>query len=94
MSIAREKALKFYPILFSERNGYDETNIQEERRNSFENGYEECLKDSALKWQDIRRIITIANNLLNRLDYDKIKKMGEEGYYTEILNRFNEGKNY
>lgn len=47
-----------------------------------------------MTWQDIRRIITIANNLLNRLDYDKIKKMGEEGYYTEILNRFNEGKNY
>lgn len=47
-----------------------------------------------MKWQDIRRIIRIADYLLNRLDYNKIKKMGEEGYYTEILNRFNEGKNY
>lgn len=47
-----------------------------------------------MTWQDVRRIMTIANNLLNRLDYDSIKKLGEEGYYTEILNRFNEGKNY
>lgn len=47
-----------------------------------------------MKWQDIRRIITIADNLLNRLDYEQIKKMGEEGYYTEILNRYNEGKNF
>ena len=47
-----------------------------------------------MTWQDIRRIIRITNNLLNRLDYAKIKEMGEEGYYTEILNRFNEGKDY
>lgn len=47
-----------------------------------------------MTWQDVRRIKTIADNLLNRLDYDKIKELGEEGYYTEILNRFNEGKNY
>ena len=45
-----------------------------------------------LTWQDIRTIVGISNQVLNTLDYDKIKKMGEEGYYTEILNRFNQTK--
>lgn len=42
-----------------------------------------------LTWKDIRSIVQISNNLLNSLDYDKIKKMGEEGYFTEILNTYN-----
>lgn len=41
-------------------------------------------------WRDVQAIIRIADNLLNSLDYDKIEKMGEEGYYSEILNRFNQ----
>lgn len=41
-----------------------------------------------LTWRDVQCIVRIADNLLNSLDYSKIKKMGEEGYYTEILNRF------
>lgn len=45
-----------------------------------------------ITWRDVQSIVRIADNLLNSLDYDKIKKMGEEGYYTEILNRFNKEK--
>ena len=92
MSKAEEQALKFYPVLFSERQGYDKTNIQKERRNAFENGYEQAQKDLELSWRDMQRIVKIADHLCNSLEYDKIKKMGEEGYYTEILERFNKEK--
>ena len=40
-------------------------------------------------WQDIRAIIQIANRTLNSLDYEQIARLGEEGYYTKILNQFN-----
>ena len=46
-----------------------------------------------LTWQDIQRIVKIADNLCNSLDYEQILKMGEKGYYTEILNRFNNTTN-
>lgn len=45
-----------------------------------------------LTWRDIQSIVKIADRLCNSLEYDKIKKMGEEGYYTEILDRFNKEK--
>lgn len=44
MDRAEEKALEFYPILFSERNGLDDT--MNDRRISFENGYREGYKDA------------------------------------------------
>lgn len=50
-------------------------------------------QDNEITWRDIQSIVRIADNLLNSLDYSKIKKMGEEGYYTEILNRFNKESN-
>lgn len=46
-----------------------------------------------LTWRDVQRIVQIADNLCNNLEYDKVKRMGEEGYYTEILNRFNNTTN-
>ena len=50
-------------------------------------------QNNDLTWRDVQSIVRIAGNLLNTLDYDKIKKMGEEGYYTEILNQFNKERN-
>lgn len=50
---------------------------------------EEIFHARKITWRDIQTIVRIADNLLNSLEYEKIKKMGEEGYYTEILNRFN-----
>ena len=41
-----------------------------------------------LTWQDIRAIVKLNNHALNSLDYEKVVGMGEEGYYTEILNQF------
>lgn len=92
LSKAYDKALEAFPIIFSERFCYDKTNIWQERRNAFENGYEQAQKDLELSWRDMQRIVKIADHLCNSLEYDKIKKMGEEGYYTEILNRFNNEK--
>ena len=88
MSKADEQALKFYPVLFSEREGYDKTDIQKERRNAFANGWEEAEKNLRLTWQDVRRLIQIANQKLYALDYEKVMRMGEEAYYTDILTQF------
>ena len=56
----------------------------------------ECLfkpeKANQLTWKDIQAIVRIADSLLNSFDYEKVRKMGEEGYYTEILNQFNKQK--
>ena len=46
----------------------------------------------ALTWKDIKSIVGISNQVLNTLDYGKIKELGEEGYFTEILNQFNRQK--
>lgn len=41
--IAEQKALEAYPILFSERNGYD--NTFKDRRESYIKGYDQAMKD-------------------------------------------------
>lgn len=43
-----------------------------------------------ITWQDVRKIIQISSLMLNSFDYDQIRKMGEQGYYEEILKRFYE----
>lgn len=48
----------------------------------------EDAKPRELTWKDMRKIVRIADQMLNSLDYSQIMRMGEEGYYTEILNRF------
>ena len=58
MKKAEERALEFYPILFSERNGYD--NTMRDRRISFENGYEVAEKDCKEMYG---RIIDLANSV-------------------------------
>lgn len=58
---------------------------------AFGDGFAFGVNASKLTWQDIQRIVKIADNLCNSLEYDKVKRMGEKGYYTEILNQFNKG---
>jgi hypothetical protein len=41
--ISEQKALEAYPILFSERNGYD--NISKDRRESYIKGYDQAMQD-------------------------------------------------
>jgi hypothetical protein len=76
-----------FPILFSERMGYDEINLQQERRNAFEKGYHQAEEDLELTWEDIRLIDTIASKLLvshGNLD--------DEEFYKEVLKRFKDFK--
>lgn len=86
MSRAEEQALKAYP---AERGHMHDRPYQ---REGFVKGYEQAQKDLELSWRDMQRIVKIADHLCNSLEYDKIKKMGEEGYYTEILEQFNKEK--
>lgn len=53
---AEEKALEAYPILFSERNGYD--NTFKDRRESYIKGYDQAFKDflkKAVEWLTFHR---------------------------------------
>jgi len=48
---AEEMALKTFPVLFGERNGFDYT--FQDRRNAFEKGYDQAEKDMiemAIQW--------------------------------------------
>lgn len=83
---AAKKALEKFPILFGERMGYDKTNLQQERRNAYEKGYQQAEKDLELGWKDINTII----GLYNDLD-DKIL-CNPERACKEILKQFKERK--
>lgn len=78
-----------YDDILEYRNDRDWTIIA---RGAVVKGYEQAQKDLELSWRDMQHIVKIADHLCNSLEYDKIKKMGEEGYYTEILERFNKEK--
>lgn len=84
-----EPQMENYDDILNYRNDRDWTIIA---RGAFVKGYEQAQKDLELSWRDMQRIVKIADYLCNSLEYDKIKKMGEEGYYTEILERFNKEK--
>ena len=47
-----------------------------------------------LSWKDIKRIVNIADDLIDLDCMDALPECckTEEGYYTEILNRFNDDK--
>lgn len=49
--IAEKKALEAYPILFSERNGYD--NTFKDRRESYIKGYDQALCDIKQRIKEI-----------------------------------------
>ena len=47
-----------------------------------------------LTWQDIKRIVNIADDMIDLDIQDKLPECcaTEEGYYREILKRFEDGK--
>lgn len=81
---AAKKALEKFPILFSERMGYDKTNLQQERRNAYEKGYQQAEKDLELTYDDICEIMEIREDVLEMDSYENL--------YEEILKRFKERK--
>lgn len=84
MSKAEERALEKFPILFSERMGYDKINLQQERRNAYEKGYHQAEKDLELTYDDICEIMEIREDVLEMDSYENL--------YEEILKRFKERK--
>ena len=81
---AAKKALEKFPILFSERMGYDKTNLQQERRNAYEKGYQQAEKDLELTYDDICEIMEIREDVLEMDSYENL--------YEEILKRLKERK--
>ena len=84
---AEERAWEVYPL---NQGGESST-----ERIAYMDGYTQAEKDMKfyeLSWRDVQSIIRIADNMCNTLDYEKVKRMGEEGYYSEVLKRFNDGK--
>ena len=86
---ASKKALETFPILFSERNGYDKTNLQQERRNAYEKGYHQAEKDLELTLEDIKQICDIAFEEACMLQRNmKGSLIYKEQHYKEVLKRF------
>lgn len=86
---AAKKALEKFPILFSERMGYDKTNLQQERRNAYEKGYHQAEKDLALTIEDIEKIHTFLYAIKhNKQGAFTFTRLSDE-QYQEVLNRFN-----
>lgn len=72
---------------------------QRKTRKVFKQGYETAEKDLALTWQDIKRIVKIADDLIPCTPFVSVSEQifadefqTEEAYYKEILKRFKEEK--
>jgi hypothetical protein len=88
---AEETALKLYPVLFSERNGLDDSRKQ--LRNACQYGYEQAEKDLSLTWEDIRHIVHIYLRKEPKGYEIQMHTQDSQGYYEEVLRRFKEYKN-
>ena len=80
MSKAEERALEAYPVLFSERYGYD--NTFKDRRESYIKGYHQAEKDLELTWEDIEKLCLIAREV------HQFRGFWSESAYQEVLKRF------
>lgn len=94
MTRAEEAAYDAYPkksavsgVSMIGNNDRDDFKFQ---RDIFRRGYEQAEKDLALTWQDIRRIVKIADAELGRHTQDELAEMGEEKYYETILEKYNQ----
>lgn len=60
-------------------------------RQAFLHGYEQAEKDLALTWKDVKRIVEISDEIINRIDAENIEHYPilEQAYYEEVLRGFN-----
>lgn len=92
---AEEKALEAYPVeemwVGNQYGGPEDVNAS--FRRGYREGYEQAEKDLALTWEDVKRIVEIADKILHdpQIVID-IRDKGEEFYYSEVLCRYNESK--
>lgn len=84
MSRAEDKALEAYPLELDNKCEYNAP-----MRVGFKIGYEQAEKDHTLTWQDIKRIIKIADDMIHEYPHDTLVAMGEQEYHEEVLRRYN-----
>ena len=94
MKKSEERALKKYPVVWS-YNDYaqEEEDMNREARWGFEEGYEEAERDNELTWEDMKKIVNIADKILDcGKEAFKMKYLTEQAYYEDILNLFKKEK--
>ena len=96
MSRAEERALEFYPMKdYNKEPNYihscDSKMLDKVYREVFVLGYESAEKDLALKWEDMRKIIRIDEEMMDDPEAHP-EWMEEQPFYEEILKRYLEAK--
>lgn len=88
---AEERALECYPA-----HEFFSKDINRRDRNIFLQGYQLAEKDHELTWEDIKRIVNIADDMIDLDVRDELPECckTEQGYYEEILKKYNERKNH
>ena len=97
MSKAEERALEAYPVsIGTYSDNCQEYDTNEADRATYQEGYEQAEKDNALTWEDVKRIVSIADMMMPNTALDKIafeaEFQTEEMFYKEVLKRYNNGK--
>lgn len=86
--IAEHKALEVYPILFSERNGYD--NTFKDRRESYIKGYDQAMKDMENLQEDAKCQEETEEVTLAKLNATTQYNQGLKDGYDQALQDFME----
>ena len=93
MTKAEERALEAVPPRYRKsKNGLTKIDSALPVRKFYIRAYEQAEKDLALTWEDIQRIVEIADDIL--LDPQRPRRLSttKEAYYTEILKSYMEEK--
>ena len=90
MSKAEERALETYPQVPGT------VDIYEAERDAYTFGYEQAEKDLAMTWEDVKRIVEIADKLCPYTSKDiaefQENFQTEKAYYKRVLEEFNDGR--
>lgn len=90
---AEEAASKAYPLDKPHLICKDCQRILQE---VYQEGYEQAEKDLELTWEDVKRIVAIADMMMPNTAWDKIafeaEFQTEEMFYKEVLKRYKHGK--
>lgn len=99
---AEEKALEMYPPMLANCIAFPDSEcvyFNTSKRQACQTGYEQAEKDLALTWEDIKRIVKIADDLIPDTPFVSVSEQifadefqTEESYYQEVLKRFNDGR--
>ena len=62
------------------------------KRDAFKAGAEWQKRQDELTWEDIKRIVKIADSMLTGTAWDAVEYPNEQKYYEEVLRRYKEEK--